>query len=158
MSKWITRIRYAKELNVTREERHTFKRLNKNQPGGFTLPAAEFPEADPSAKYRTIVASNILYENFDKDEYPFDKPLRPNTTVVDEVTFRAERVAQKQAVIEQAPPEDAAYQESVVSKELVDSSKVFFIDYYGPSYISNPTRREWFNKMFGFDPLDDDPR
>ena len=46
-----------------------------------------------------------------------------------------------------------------VGLNLSDDCKIFFIDYYGNAYQNdNNGKRTWFNKMFGFDPVTDDPR
>lgn len=39
-----------------------------------------------------------------------------------------------------------------------DADKIFLIDYYGAGARNNSNKRRHFNLLFGFDPVDDDPR
>lgn len=39
-----------------------------------------------------------------------------------------------------------------------DACKITIIDYHGPSHKNVPSKRDWFNCAYGFDPVDDDPR
>lgn len=146
----LIKYRFVKEGNSLYTESIRF---NQN-PNGFPLPGEEgtwkiISIASPAFDYTTIPTSD-----------PYQIPVRPNVVILTPEEYQTEkdnREQQKQQEIQDAKSANEAL--PPVGIDFTNDDKIFLIDYYGPSYkIPNSDRRKWFNVVYRFDPVDDDPR
>lgn len=155
MSSIIKHNRYANENGNLITEQHTFMQVAS---GGFTLPPAIFPTAE--GKYIIAFAGSPLCgaigAAIDPHVYPLDLPLRPTVTELTENEFAIQYAAAKAEIFLRA---DSIIPASVNYPIYTDDDKIFLIDHYGASYQNDVNgKREWFNIVFNFDPVNADPR
>lgn len=146
----IKHTRYAEEGGQLIRETHVFHEFA----GGFSLPRDIFPQGEGKTYCVSYAASPLYSRISERLDYPLDYPLRDGVTEITEADYQT-RLEERR---KQVKPRKPTPQESLFAGELSDAAKIFFIDYYGEDIKRIAREREWFNRLYGFDPVKDDPR
>ena len=134
-------IRYAEKGGVYFIERHVLKA----DPSGFDV---------SGTNYKVVVSINPMYDATpDPTTHPHTYSLASGVTEKTQAEYDTEINNQlAQRAIDRGDYETAQQLDQ-------DNTRIFLIDFYGKRYKkAGSSKRDWFNKRFGFDPVDDDPR
>jgi hypothetical protein len=145
----LTKYRYAKNGSQLTREELTFK----EDATGYAL-------AGESGTWAMFMETNPIYlAPLPANTSPYDVALVAGALELTEAEYNTE-VGLAKAALTQSIADAQAAQAALPAPgiDFSDDDKIFLIDYYGPSYQTPADKRQWFNVMFRFDPVDDDPR
>lgn len=139
--------RYAEEGDQLKVETHSFVTSGS----GFSLEGQ-------IGKWRVLSSGNELYDGpVLPGTSPYSLPLRVGVTILTAEEYAVAKEARITEIRELAQASQEA-QIPVIEKQYTDSDKIFLIDYNGSSVKVNADKRRHFKLLYGFDPVDEDPR